>query len=147
MTGPEFSELKSALDLYASQYGATDKLWSYFSSITLAVLGFSVASDKVSKSFIEATVVVLGYVVFCFGNFSALYLSHSQLIQFTALVQPIAAKHQVTLSSLTPLSLASITWFYWSVVIAVCGGILFITWHRTVQSRVTESVLGSRKKR
>lgn len=39
MTGAELSELKTALDLYASQYGATDKLWTYFSSITLAVLG------------------------------------------------------------------------------------------------------------
>lgn len=130
MTGPEFSELKSALDLYASQYGATDKLWSYFSTITLAVLGFSVASDKVSKSFVEATVVVLGYVVFCFGNFGALYLSQSQLIEFAALVQPIATKYQVALTTITPLSLASITWFYWSVVLAVCGGILFITWRR-----------------
>lgn len=130
MTGTEFSELKSALDLYSSQYGATDKLWSYFSSITLAVLGFSVASDKVSKSFVEATVVVLGYVIFCFGNFSALYLSHSQLIEFAALVQPIADKYQVKLTTLTPLPLCSIAGFYWSTVVAVCGGILFITWRR-----------------
>jgi hypothetical protein len=69
MTAPELLELKAALDLYANQYGATDKLWAYFSSVTLAVLGFSVASDKVSKSFVEASVVVAGYVVFCVGNF------------------------------------------------------------------------------
>lgn len=130
MTGTEFSELKAALDLYATQYGATDKLWAYFSSVTLAVLGFSVASDKVSKSFVEATIVVLGYLVFCVGNFSALYLSQHQLIEFAAIVEPIARKYQVPLTTLTPLPLESVAWFYWAVVIAVCGGILFITWRR-----------------
>lgn len=130
MTGTEFLELKAALDLYGDQYNATDKLWSYFSTITLAVLGFSVASDKVSKSFVEATVVVLGFIVFCYGNFGALYLSHSQLIEFAEIVRPIAAKYKVSLTTLEPLSLASITGFYWSVVVAVCGGILFITKYR-----------------
>lgn len=130
MDAPQFAELKSALDLYASQYSATDKLWSYFSSVTLAVLGFSVASDKVSKSFVEATIVVLGYIVFCVGNFSALYLSHRQLIEFAAIARPIAQKCQVALPTLEPLSSLRITSFYWAVVISVCGGILFITWRR-----------------
>lgn len=130
MNGTEFAELKSALDLYASQYSATDKLWAYFSSVTLAVLGFSVASDKVSKSFVEATVVVLGYVVFCIGNFSALYLSHRQLIEFAAIARPVAQKYGVALTTLEPLAPISVASFYWAVVVAVCGGILFITWRR-----------------
>lgn len=130
MTGPEFAELKAALDLYATQYSATDRLWAYFSSVTLAILGFSVASDKVSKSFVEASVVVLGYLVFCIGNFSALHLSHRQLIEFAVIAEPIAKKYEVSLTTLTPLPLASVTWFYWAVVIAVSCGVLFITWRR-----------------
>ena len=65
------SELKTVLDLYQAQYNATDKLWTYFSTVTLAVLGFSVGSDRVSQSFLEASIVVVGYVVFCFGNYRA----------------------------------------------------------------------------
>jgi hypothetical protein len=130
MTGPEFAELKSALDLYASQYGATDKLWAYFSSVTLAVLGLSVASDKVSKSFVEATLVVFGYVIFCVGNFSALYLSHRQLIEFAAIARAVAQKYQVALTTLEPFSAASVAQFYWAVVVAVCSVVLFVTRRR-----------------
>lgn len=130
MTGIEFSELKSAIDLYATQYAATDKLWSYFSSVTLAVIGFSVASDRVSKSFIESSAVVLGYIVFCIGNFSALYLSQAQLIEFSNLAIPIANKYNVTLTTLKPISLDSIKYYYFSVAGSVCVGILFITYTR-----------------
>lgn len=130
MTGAELSELKTALDLYASQYAATDRLWTYFSSVTLALLGFTVASDKVGKSLLEAVVVVLGYVVFCVGNFSALHLSHRQLIEFAAIVRPIAERHHVPLTTLQPLAAESVTVFYWSVVGAVCLGILLIAWRR-----------------
>jgi hypothetical protein len=130
MTAQELMELKAALDLYAGQYGATDKLWAYFSSVTLAVLGFSVASDKVSKSFVEASVVVAGYVIFCFGNFSALFLSHRQLIEIAAIARPIARKYNVALTTLEPIAATSVAWFYWIVVGAVCTGILFITWRR-----------------
>jgi hypothetical protein len=130
MEAAELLELKAALDLYAAQYSATDKLWAYFSSVTLAVLGFSVASDKVSKSFVEASIVVLGYFVFCVGNFSALYLSHQQLIEFAAIARPVAQKYHVTLTTLEPFPAASVARFYWAVVASVCAGVLFITWRR-----------------
>jgi len=130
MLATELGELKTALDLYAAQYGATDKLWAYFSSVTLAVVGFSVASEKVSKSFVEAAVVVGAYVVFCVGNFSALYRSHQQLIEFAAIVRPIAEKYKVTLAALDPYPADSVARFYWAVVVSVCLAILFITWRR-----------------
>jgi hypothetical protein len=134
--GPaELGELKAALDLYATQYAATDKLWAYFSSVTLAVVGFSVASDKVSKSFVEASIVVVGYFVFCVGNFKALYLSHQQLIEFVALVRPIAEKYHVALSTLEPFPAVSVARFYWAVVSSVCASVLFITWRRRAKSR------------
>lgn len=140
MLPEQLSELKAALDLYAVQYGATDKLWAYFSSVTLAVLGLSVASDKVSKSFVEATVVVVGYVVFCVGNFSALTLSHQQLIEFAAIVRPIAQKYQVVLTTLEPFPAASVARFYWAVVVSVCAGVLFITWRRHAKAPAPQPI-------
>ena len=136
MLPAELSELKAALDLYAAQYSATDKLWAYFSSVTLAVIGFTVASDKVSKSFVEATVVVIAYVVFCVGNFSALYRSHQQLIEFVTIVRPVAEKYKVALGSLEPFSAASVARFYWAVVASVCLSVLFITWRRRARLAV-----------
>lgn len=124
------SDLKQVLDLYSTQYSATDKLWSYFSSITLAVLGFSIASEKVSKSLLETSIVVCGYLVFCIGNFKALILSHHQLIEFSNLAQSVSMKHNIPLITLQPYAPDSITTFYWSVAISVCLGILTITWKR-----------------
>ena len=134
MLAAELGELKAALDLYAAQYGATDRLWAYFSSVTLAVVGFSVASEKVSRSFVEAAIVVGAYVVFCVGNFSALYRSHQQLVEFAAIVRPIAEKYKVALAALEPYPADSVARFYWVVVAVVCLSILFITWRRHVRA-------------
>lgn len=125
------SAVKDVLDLYFAQYGATDKLWAYFSSVTIAVIGFSVASDKVSKSFVEASFVVIGYLVFCFGNFQALLLSQKQLVQFADLARRVSEKHGVQMSELRPFSVQAETNFYWCVAIAVALSILLITWRRT----------------
>lgn len=130
MNAAQLAELKAVLDIYATQYGATDKLWAYFSTVTIAVLGFTIASDKVSKSFIEASIVAGGYIVFCIGNFSALYLSQRQLIEFATIGRSVARQHDIALTTLTPLSAASVAVFYWTVVGAVCIGILVITLHR-----------------
>lgn len=124
------TEVKSALDLYLSQYNATDKLWAYFSSVTLAVVGFSVASDKVSKSFFEASIVVIGYLLFCFGNFKALSLSQEQLVQFADLARAISEKNKVSMSALVPFPSDVAANFYWFVAIAVAASILLITWRR-----------------
>ena len=133
MEASGLSELKAVLDLYLAQYNATDKLWTYFSTVTLAVLGFSVGSDKVSKSFLEASIVVVGYVVFCFGNYRALSLSQQQLVQFSTLARGVAEKYNVQMSALQPFSVEAAAAFYWAVVVAVCGGVLFITYRRRVQ--------------
>jgi len=132
----ELTELKAALDLYLAQYNATDKLWAYFSTVTLAVLGFSVGSDKVSKSFFEASIVVVSYVLFCFGNYSALSLSQQQLVQFAALARSVAEKHKVQMSALQPFSVDAVAGFYWVVVAAVCVGILLITYRRRVKQPI-----------
>ncbi|MBJ7310835.1 hypothetical protein ACFOLJ_24020 [Rugamonas sp. CCM 8940] len=86
------SDLKILLDMYTNQYTGTDKLWTYFSTVTLAVVGFTIASDKISQSFIEALVVAIAYLIFCFGNYRALKLSQEQLIEFAGIVRPIAEK-------------------------------------------------------
>jgi len=130
MDKDQMNELKASLDLYQAQYSATDKLWAYFSTITLAVLGFSIGSDKVSESFFEATLVVIGYLVFCVGNFQALDQAQRQLIQFADLARSVAEKFNVPMSALKPIGVSRERKFYWAVVTAVCLGILLITYRR-----------------
>ena len=126
---PEYY-LKDVFDIYQAQYNATDKLWAYFSTVTLTVLGFSVGSDKVSKSFLEASIVVIGYIVFCLGNFRALELAQKQLIQFADLIRYVAGSHGFNMSDLVPIPVDNAQNFYWAVVTAVSAGILLITFRR-----------------
>jgi hypothetical protein len=129
------SAIKAAVDLYLAQYNVTDKLWAYFAGVTLAVLGFSVASDRVSRSFLEAAIVAIGYVVFCVGNFHALTLAHTQLVQFAALARRVASEHTVQIPALERSPLAEEACFYWAVVIGVCAAIVLITYRRRLYER------------
>ncbi|MGH7928673.1 MAG: hypothetical protein ACREQV_12850, partial [Candidatus Binatia bacterium] len=124
--------IKTALDLYFVQYSATDKLWVYFAVVTLGVLGFSVASEKVSRSFLEAAIVAIGYVIFSVGNYQALMAAQKQLIQFAALARRVASQHDVEMPALASFPMAEQSCFYWGVVIAVCAGILLITYRRRI---------------
>ena len=126
----ELLSLKEAFDLYQTQYSQVDKLWSYFGSITLAVLGFSIGSEKATKSFKEASVIILGYLVFCAGNFKALRLGQEQLMDFARIAMEVAKAKGIEVKSLEPLSISAVSQFYWCVVVAVCAGIAFITWWR-----------------
>jgi hypothetical protein len=130
MESGNLTEVKAALELYLAQYDATDKLWAYFSSVTLAVIGFSIASEKASRSFLEASIVAAGYLLFCFGNFQALFLSQKQLLQFAELARTISDKHKVTMNHLTPFAPENVARFYWFVAAAVVLSVLVITWRR-----------------
>lgn len=128
----ELFSLKEALDLYQTQYSQVDKLWSYFGTFTLAVLGFTIGSEKATKSMKEVAVIIIGYLVFCAGNFKALLLGQQQLIDFSHMALKIAEyQTQVfNISSLVPISSLWISLFYWAVVTAVCFGVIFIAWKR-----------------
>lgn len=127
----ELLTLKEAFDLYQTQYSQVDKLWSYFGTITLAVLGFSIGSDKATKSIKEAAIIIFGYLVFCAGNFKALSHAQEQLVDFAGMAMRAANAKGIEMKSLEPLSTSSMSWFYWCVVVAVCAGIAFITWRRS----------------
>ena len=44
MMGEEQSLLKAALDMYQAQYTATDRLWGYFSAVSLALVAYTISS-------------------------------------------------------------------------------------------------------
>ena len=124
------SDAIALLNLYQTQYTQTDKLWGYFGTVTLAVLAFALGSEKATKTIKEAGLVITGYLVFCIGNFMALFKAQEQLCEFAAHAKKAADKAQIPFEHLAPLTLSNITWFYWCVVVAVSIGIMAITWWR-----------------
>ncbi len=137
----ELLSLKDAMDIYQIQYSHVDQLWNYFSATTLAVLGYTIGSDKATRSMQGAYVIILGYFVFCIGNLAALFHSQLQLVQFANIVinsstinsvtNPVAIKSEelkkIDLTTLVPWSPLCIGIFYCGVVAVVCFAIYYVT--------------------
>lgn len=114
-------ELKARVDMYQAQYAATDKLWAYFSTVSLALIAYTVSSEKVTRVFPEGVVVVAAYLAFCAGNFSALKASQRQLVALAALVHKAGADFGVTDKSFPVFPVRRVTNFYWLVVCVIVG--------------------------
>ncbi len=122
------------LNLYQAQYTQTDKLWGYFATVTLAVLAFALGSEKATKTKKEASLIVIGYLVFCIGNYSALSKAQEQLNIFAKHAMTYASKAGIPFNNLQPFDTTCLSLFYAAVVISVSIGILFITRWRHVEN-------------
>ena len=124
------SLLKTAMDMYQSQYTATDKLWAYFSTVSLALVAYTISSDKVTRVFPEAIAAIGAYVAFCLGNFSALSASQNQLVALAAIVRDQGKAQNLDLTSFKPFLASEVGLFYWVVVAAIVGASLVLAWYR-----------------
>jgi hypothetical protein len=122
--------LKVALDLYQAQYTATDKLWGYFSTVTLALVAYTISSDKVSRIFPEALAAVGAYVAFCMGNFLALEKSQNQLVALAYMVKSEGKSQSANLESFTPFTSGEVAPFYWTIVASVSVATFVLVWYR-----------------
>ncbi|WP_147821182.1 hypothetical protein [Salidesulfovibrio onnuriiensis] len=127
-----------AIGLYQVQYDQVDKIWSYFSVVTLAIVGFVVGSDKAVRSIKEPIAIVCGYLVFCWGNHQALVKGQRQLEELYATVLKLATKADVAVVQLKPLSAQSVKETHLSFIAAVCVGVLVVAWLRLRAARKSE---------
>jgi len=79
--------LPEAIGLFQTQVSNMDSLWAYYSTATFAVLGFTIASEKATRSRNEILVIQLGYVLFALGNAAAVAASQSTLIKLGEMVK------------------------------------------------------------
>jgi hypothetical protein len=80
-------ELHQALDLFQNQVVNTNSMWAYYSSATLFVLGFTVASEKATRSRHEISAIQIGYLLFTIGNGLAIYAAQGALVELGVLVK------------------------------------------------------------
>lgn len=113
--------LKTAIDMYQAQYTATDKLWAYFSTVSLALVAYTISSDKVTRVFPEALTAVAAYLTFCIGNFSALSAAQEQLLALARMVRTQGAPHGITDANFRVFTTAEVAWFYWLVVVVIAA--------------------------
>ena len=120
------ADASALLNLYQTQYTQTDKLWGYFTTITLAILGFAIGSEKATKTLKESSLIVGGYIIFCIGNYSALSKAQEQLIVFASHATEYSIKAGIPFTNLHPFNVEWLSYFYFSVVASVSASIIAI---------------------
>jgi hypothetical protein len=83
----ELISAKDLLDLLSSQQKTILAVWGFYSTVTLAILGFTVGSDKVVHSKTTARVIQAGYLIFAFSNMVVIALSQYELKDMAATVK------------------------------------------------------------
>lgn len=125
---PDIS-LKDAFDIYQKQSDSVHKLWGYFQIVSIAVLGYTVGSDKGQWSQTTYIIIAASYVFFACCNQWVVVLSQKELNRFASAVHesaeaagPIGEKLSVkavkpsrvrmfhTISSIVVLAAIWVTW-------------------------------------
>lgn len=122
-------EIKLALDaisIYQTQYAQVDKIWGYFSVVTLATAGFVIGSERSTRTVREPVVILAAYLVFCVGNHQALIAGQKQLEQLSSVTITLAKPVADDLSSFVPMSHDLVGFFHMGVVTAVCIGVIVV---------------------
>ena len=124
MPDPAVFGLKEALELYVKDREAILQMWSFFSAGTLAVLGFTVGSDKATLSKAAVRTVQFGYLAFALGNLAALVSSQLDYRAVAKLVARLADAQKLTeLVAMEPVHPGLFAVFHVVVTIAVLAAI------------------------
>lgn len=72
---------KESWDIYQKAIDSGHKIWGYFSAVSLAVVGYVVAWDKVAWTWHMFFIVALGYLVFSYANRKVLLVAQAEVIE------------------------------------------------------------------
>jgi hypothetical protein len=120
--------------MYQAQYSQVDKLWNYFAIVSLGVAGFVIGNDKASRSFKEPLVIIVGYICFCVGNYTALIDGHGFLLKIAKHYKTIAPK---SIDVIPVIDICYVTTFYIICVAGTSIAIAVIAWQRNRDNPVT----------
>ncbi|MCL6264758.1 hypothetical protein [Craterilacuibacter sp. RT1T] len=115
-------EFNDFMGVYQAHYAQVDGLWKYFQAVTMAVVGWVIVNDKLLQSRLKLIAFLLGYLIFCVGNYSALRVGQGQLLMLEKVVNENSSSVK-GFSELKALSVDEISIFYGGVVLAVVVGV------------------------
>ncbi|WP_226662358.1 hypothetical protein [Microbulbifer aggregans] len=117
-----------AFNMFQDQYSQVDKLWNYFGVISVAVAGFTIGSEKASRSIWEPLAIIFGYLIFCIGNYQSLINGHTFLYSLATKYNELAKP--AGLDTLIIHRPERVTEFYFAVVITFSLAIIVVSWSR-----------------
>lgn len=123
--------LKDAFDIYQKQSDSVHKLWGYLSVISIAVLGFTIGSDKINWGSLAYLFMGMAYLVFAGSNLWVLRRSQQELVRIGEGLR-LSAKQMGDVASsfvVEPVAACLVTLFHAASICIVAGAIV-VTWHQ-----------------
>ncbi|WP_411992090.1 hypothetical protein [Agarivorans sp. DSG3-1] len=118
-------ELKDAIHIYQTHYSQIDLVWGYFSTVSIAILGFTLGTERITQKKLEFRAVQFGYLIFSMGNFSALYSGQSDLIKINNFIILLQVDNELVID-FSPIGLMGLSSFYWAVVASMLIGLQYV---------------------
>jgi hypothetical protein len=119
MIAAEFG-LKEAFVVFNDHRELVAQLWSFFSAATLAVLGFTVGSDRATQGRAETHCIQVGYAVFALGNLCAIFVSQQEVERMARGINRLAVDQKMPeFAGITPIPPAAFLVFHLLVSAAV----------------------------
>ncbi len=119
--------ISEAFAVYSSSRTAIIQIWTFFSLVTLGLLGFTLGAEKpITRSGIEIGLIVAGYVAFAFGNAWAVVGSQAELLRIAEGIDELMAgnPHQKKHFSVAPIPPMAIALFYVVMTVVVSCAII-----------------------
>ncbi|WP_421901218.1 hypothetical protein [Maridesulfovibrio sp.] len=120
----------NAVSVYQAQIDQVDKIWNYFSVVSLTVVGIILNSDKAVRTIKEPLIIIGAYLIFCFKNHDALLKYQEQLDQLGKLITKLKITNAEALSSFGAAGVDESQRAHILFTIAVCAGSLLTAWIR-----------------
>jgi hypothetical protein len=107
-------KIADAFTVYSSNRATIVQLWSFYSAVTLAILAFTVGSDKViHRKPSEIALIIFGYVALAVGNAWAVVGSQAELLRMANGIKALMAKDpSLPYFSVDPISPCAVAAFY-----------------------------------
>ena len=128
--------LKEAFEVYSKHRDVIVQMWSFYSTGTLAVLGYTIGSEKATHRWPEVFAILVGYIAFSVGNAWAVITSQHELkLMADGIKELLKNKPLETYYAVSPIEPGKFFAFYVVVTSVVCAAILTKYASKVVRAR------------
>lgn len=122
--------LKEIFDIYQKQSDSIHKIWAYFQMVSIAVLGYTIGSNKDPWSTETYCLIAGSYLLFSIANQAAIILSQKELYKFGCAIKVVAENtgpvgKELVIETIKPWKVA----LFHTVATTVILAAIFVTWH------------------
>ena len=121
-------ETQLVLQLYQGQANLTDKIWWYFATVSLGIVGFATASDATRQSTSGMLVLTFTYLAFAVGNAISLHRAQNDLHVFTGKIAELVDGDPIFENRFKAFPVKAASWFHGILATGVVVTLVYYLW-------------------